>query len=366
MAAKTKTPKVKAKVKAGKAAPKGLQLTTAQQAAYNKAYKAAATAARTKLALASAAQGERKYRLQAANATVKAYQAAHHAAQTAAIAAYATRRSWVQSKLAHQNSALQSRIELNMYNHATRAGRFQYIAAGEKAYAHAAVMRTLDTKQATAYEANIFKKILKTAKKASKSTAYKPGPNSKAIAAAANAAGLKAAKKVPASAVARTAPNYGNLGSTNITMAQAMYQAHTRTVTKTERAVEKIPWLGDDDTPDCVIIAIANHLLHVKGCTATPGMMKALFDACHPEPSIEEVLWTAYLTGWPGSLGTTVRLHDYHQTNPGSRITAVVGYLTEGGDHAALSLGDGRVVSWGKVTELPAPVEEAWDLIWQS
>jgi hypothetical protein len=360
MAAKTTVSKIATKAKA---APTGLQLTTAQQAAYNKAYAATATAVRTRLALASAAQGERKYRLQAANATVKKYQAAHTAAQTAAIAAHATRQTWVQSRLAHQNAALQSRIELNMYNHASLAGRLQYIAAGEKAYAHAAVMRTLDTAQATAYEANVFKAVAKTAKKASKSTVFKAGPNTAAIAAAANAAGLKAAKKVPASAVARTAPNYGNLGTTAQHLAIAMYEAHTRTVNKTEKAVEKIPWLGDDDTPNCVIIAVANHLLHVKGVKVSPDQVAILWGACNPEPSIEEVLWTAYLIGWPGG---AVRLHDYRQTNPGSRITAVAGYKTDGGDHAALSLGDGRVVSWGKVTELTSPVEEAWDLTWQS
>ena len=35
------------------------------------------------------------------------------------------------------------------------------------------------------------------------------------------------------------------------------------------------------------------------------------------------------------------------------------------GDHAALSLKDGNVVSWGSVVKREAPVEEAWGLQWE-
>ena len=374
MAAKAPVSKTPFKATAAKAAPKGLQLTTAQQAAYNKAYTAAATKARTTLALQSSATGFRKYRLQAAYATVKTYNAAHHSAQTAAIAAYAARRSYVQSHLAHQNSALQARIELDMYNHANLAGRLQYISAGEKAYAHSAVMRTVDQKQALTYEAGVFKAVAKTAVKASKSTVYKAGPNSAAIAKTATAAGLKAAKKIPKSAVARTcamplppagAPAYcGSPAYAAAAYAAAMYTAHTRAMT-TPQGLEK-DWLGDEVTPNCVITAIANHLLFVKGVRASEHELKELFEACSPEPAIEEVLWTAWSIGWAGSHG--VHLGDYHLVEPEFMEDSllVIGFATPYGDHAGLSMDDAMVVSWGKVQDRESPVEEAWELIWET
>lgn len=349
---------------------KGLQLTTAQQAAYNKAYSAAATAARTRLALASAAQGFRKYRLQAANATVAKANIARGAAQTAAIAAYAARRSYVQSRLAHQNTALLNRIELDMYNHANLAGRLQYIQAGEKAYAHSAVMRTVDTAQAVSYEAKIFASVAKTATKAAKSTLpLKAGPNSKAIAAAANAAGLKAAKAVPKNAVApavaktRTAPLVTGWAA----YAQAMYGGQTRmAVPQTERK-----WIGDEGTANCIIAAVANHLLYTKSLLVDDQQVKQLTEDCGPKPTIESVLWQVYLTGWP--FNGRVRLHNYreveHPAAEGDGL--VIGYeITRDdgtkGDHCALSLYKGEVISWGSVNDRESLVEEAWVLEWES
>jgi hypothetical protein len=352
--------KVAAKATVQTAAPKGLQLTTAQQAAYNAAYKATATKIRNNLALQAAATGFRKYRLQAALATVKAYNAAHASAQSAAIAAYATRRTWVQSRLAHQNSALQARIEMDMYNHANLSGRLQYVAAGEKAYAHAAVMRTVDQAQAATYEAAVFKAVSKTAIKASKSVlpAYKPGPNSKAIAAAANTAGLKAAKAVKT----RTAPNYGN-------MYAAMYLAHTRHNQPPPGPV-RTDWHGDEVTPNCVITAIANHLMHMKNVKVAERFLTELFEACKPEPTIEEVLWQAWLIGWPGN-GVHLKNYRPTATDTAYSMCRVIGYevLCDDGvtrDHAALSLGEHKVVSWGKVSESCTAIEEAWDLEWES
>lgn len=127
MAAKAPAPKTKAVATKAKAAPRGLQLTTAQRAAYNKAYYATATRLRNKLALASAAQGLRKGRLQAVASLSKKYAIARGAAQRAAIASNATRMSYRQSRLAHQNSALQARIEHNMAHHAALSGRLQYV-----------------------------------------------------------------------------------------------------------------------------------------------------------------------------------------------------------------------------------------------
>lgn len=363
MAAKAPVSTAPFKATAAKAAPTGLQLTTAQQAAYNTAYAAAATKARTTLALNSAATAFRKYRLQAALATVKAYNAAHHSAQTAAIAAYATRRSYVQSRLAHQNSALQARIELDMYNHANLAGRLQYIAAGEKAYAHAAVMRTVDQSQALSYEAKVFAAVAKTAFKASASTVYKPGPNSPAIAKIATAAGLKAA----AAAKGRTCampPYAGSPMYAAAAYAAAMYTAHTRSAAAPVRF--KKDWLGDEVTPNCVITAIANHLLFMKGVRADESELRELYDACAPEPTIEEVLWTAWSIGWASSHG--VRLRDYHPVEAEfmEDPLLVIGFTTPYGDHAGLSMDCSMVVSWGALQDREVPVEEAWELIWET
>src|ERR1700729_1716689 len=202
MAAKAKAPvkaKVAPKAKVAtkvKAKPKGLVLTSAQWKAYNKAYNATARAA----ALAAAAQRFRKGRLQSAYSTIKKANVATSNARTAAIAAYAAKQSFRQSQLGHQNTALRTRIEQDMFNHATIAGRKQYIQGGVKGYAHRAVMRTMDTAQATSYEQAIFAAAGRDAK-GGKSTGKKRGRPSKggagaAINAQAAAAGLRAAKAV--------------------------------------------------------------------------------------------------------------------------------------------------------------------------
>jgi hypothetical protein len=342
---------------------KGLQLTTAQRAAYNKAYSAAATAKRTQLSIARSAQGLRKYRLQAAHAIVAKAKVARASAQTAAIAAYATRRTYVQSRLAHQNAALQARIEANMLRHATLYGRAQYVAAGEKAYAHSAILATLTTAKATTIEAKAYKTAVKASKSTTPPTNTKPGPNSAAIAAAGKAAGLKAAKATAPGtpAKARTAPNYGN-------MYAAMYAAHTRSAEKPD--VSQVQWHGDEVTPNCVITAIANHLLHIKNVKVADSFLTELFESCKPEPAIEEVLWQAWLTGWPGN-GVHLKNYRPATTNTGSSMCLVIGFevACDDGvtrDHAALSLGGHKVVSWGKVSEYDAAIEEAWDLEWES
>ncbi len=369
MAAKSKAAPKKAKAKVtakAKAGPKGLQLSSAQAKAYNKAYNAAATAARNRLALLAFAKGLRKYRLAAAYATQKRYQAARSSAQAAAVAANATRMTWKQSVLAHQNTALQARIEQEMYTHANLLGRLQFAQAGEKAYMHKAVMRTLTASQAISYEAALLKKVSRTARKAAKSTLsarkYKAGPNSKAIAKAAAAAGTRAAQavKVPKAAKgakARTAP--------------LRWNPHGVAAPPRKPEVKK-PWAGDETTPNCIATAIANHLLHLKGVPATDDELQALTEMCGDEPRIEEVLWKVWLSGWP--CNGRVRLATYTpvEWSPAHETSSclVIGYKAETDDgpkdHAALSLAGSKVVSWGSVADRTAPVEEAWDLLWQA
>lgn len=357
MAAKTPAAgKVTAKAKVttkAKATPKGLVLSTAQWKAYNKAYSAAASAARTRIAFRAASNRYRAYRLASAYASVKRANAAGALARTSAIAAYATRMSFVQSRLGHQNASLQARIETSMYNHANIAGRLQYSQAGEQAYAHKAILRTVDEAQANAHETQVFRAINKTAKKASKSTLNTKAKTklsvaqSAAISKAGNTAGLKAAARV------RTAPRSPGAG------------------TRKPGA-----WVGDETEPLCVAYAIANHLLYSRGAAGialTPADVARLSEAAGPEPTIESALWAAYLTGWPNIPQERpegrVRLADYREAADyfsQTRLPLVIGYPTMFGDHCGLSLPGGEVVSWGAITTLKADVEEAWELTWKN
>jgi hypothetical protein len=328
-------------------------LSAAQWKAYNTAYNAAATAARTRIALQAASNRFRKYRLSAAYALVKTAAASRSAAQTAAIAAHATRMSWVQSRLGHQNAALRNRIETDMYTHASIAGRLQYIQGGEKAYAHLAVMRTVDVAQATAHEEQVFSAISKTAKKAAASTVNTGKSSlskaqSAAVANAGNAAGLKAAAKV------RAAPRPGTLLARR----------------KPSR------WAGNEQEPRCIPFAVANHLLHAQRFRPDrrlyPADLDDLAGMAGPEPTIEETLWRAWVSGWPSHPDREpVRLKDYRRVGERrlrfalSVTPLVIGYKTRWGDHTALSLPGGRVVTWGAVEKLEAPVEEAWELRWE-
>lgn len=406
MAAKSKAPvkgkkaTVAKKATAARAKPKGLQLTAAQQAAYNKAYAATATSLRHKLALRTAAQAFRKGRLGAAHATLRQYSRARGSAQAAAIAANASHMSFVQSRLAHQNSALQARIEQNMANHASLSGRLQYAQAGEKVFAHVAVMRTVDMAQATNHQAALFAKVAKIARKAGKST-LKSGPNSAGIARKARAAGLAAASRVKTTPVkAKTTARRGRpKGSVKGTPGTKAVKAGAKSAAKSASASKKAPvkrakartapgpgaayaaywagqvrtakprvpagtfWLGDEVTPNCIATAVANHLLHTTGITVTDEQVAELTLMCEPESCIEEVLWKAWLTGWPWN--GRVRLGDFVPfEGTAGQGGLVIGFATPQGDHAALSLDEYQVVSWGSVTDLESPVEEAWELRW--
>jgi hypothetical protein len=353
VAAKYKAPAKKPKaavVTKAKAAPKGLGLTTAQRNAYNKAFSATATSLRRKTAIQNIATTRRKSLLSAAHSVTSSYNKARARAQTAAIAAYASHRSAVQSKLAHQNSALMLRIEANAAHHATLAVRLQYAQAGEKAYAHHAVISTVTQKQAVSYATALYSKINAASRKAAKSTVkYNQTATSKAITAAATSAGMKAAAKVKT----RTAPRFPGIPGV-----------------APKRKPGPLKWLGDEFTPNCIVTAVANHLLNAKGVTADDESIRELTKACPPDPVIEEVLWQAYMLHFPRN--SIVHLAKYWPLElPVTNVFTplLVGYetMTEDGpaDHCALSLATGKVVSWGAVRERDGEIEEAWELRWQ-
>jgi hypothetical protein len=341
------------------------------------------------------------------------YSQYHSHVRAAAIAAYATKLTWMQSRAGHQNKALKARTEMDMYTHANVLGRLQYGLAGEKAYVNRAVMRTLDDAQANAYERQLFAKVAKTARAANKSTfkkVSKPSAVSKAAAAAGAAAGTRAAnapglvrgakaakqkkakqrkaaasKKGRATAAKTVAKHAASRKSSQARGAQSkkapVAKAKARTAWmggmlpglqgKTEPAKPK-DWLGNETDPHCIVFAIANHLQKMRSVTADDKALAELVEAAGPDASIEDTLWQVYLLGWPAN--STVHLGDYSPVEPEDMqtklnlLSLVVGYdveLPEGTTgHAALSLAVGQVVTWGQLDKRPAEVDEAWELRW--
>lgn len=384
MAAKAKAP-VKAKKKPvakvankAKAKPKGLVLTSAQWAAYNKAFNASAKATATRLALAAATSRFRKYRLGSAYATMKQAQIATGKAQTAAIAAFAAKESWRQSRLAKQNLALRNRVEQNMFNHATIAGRLQFAQAGVKAYADRAIMRTVDTKQAMAYEEKVFAAIARTAKKGKKSTVKKGKRTSAVLSAAikkqAAAAGLKAARSVkPTKASAKRGRPVGSTkGSAKASKAAVKKPAAKGSASakapvkaaKSRTALMPVifrprvfgggdQWIhgNNEFAGTCIMTAVANAILHQCDLWLLDQDIAYWTGRAGPHPTIGGVLdMLRELQPWPEVTLLPPR--------PFSEFM-IIGYEVETGDHAAFTFGD-QMVSWGELVPYPDEVEEVW------
>lgn len=412
---KTAKAKVAPKATVHTAKAKGLQLSAQQRKAYRTAYAAAAHQVRQQKAFKAAVNRLQKSRLSAAGTTMQKYNQYHNVVRAAAIAAYATKLTWMQSRAGHQNKALKARTELDMYNHANVLGRLQYGLAGEKAYVNRAVMRTLDDAQANAYERQLFAKIAKTARAANKSTfkkVSKPSAVSKAAAVAGRVAGLRAAnapglvrgakaakqkkakqrkaaasKKGKATAAKTVAKHAAAKKSSQARGAQSKKAPVAKTKARTApmfgafpyaglqgktQPTGPKPWMGNETDPHCIVFAIANSLQHSRSVTADDKALAELVEAAGPDASIEDTLWQAYLLGWPAN--STVHLGDYHEVEPDelasqlSLMALVVGYDVDTDEgtkgHAALSLPIGKVVTWGQLDKRPAEVDEAWELRW--
>jgi hypothetical protein len=356
-------PKAKVKAKGvvtpkNTAAPTGLHLSAAQRKAYNAAFTASAKAGFQKLALAqrrqaiaNAAQQLRQSRLSANASIQKKAAAAHQAARTAAIAAFAAQQTYRQGKLAHQNGALQARLFADYERHIQVAARLQFIYKGEKAYAHEAVMRTLTIPAATSIEEALFARAAKISKKAV-STVGQPQSTSPAavnarlaaqsIIANAKAAALAAARATPAG---RTAPRplalpYGPLP-------------------------EWKAWFGTPDGYDCMAAAVANSCLRETGCRIDDEDYEAFAAELGRDAQVAVALASAK---WEHPFSRPVRLRDYEHETGSLLPGAVIGFQTENGPHAALYLGSGLVSSWGEVLPLRdvmlGEAEEAWNLTW--
>ena len=380
MAAKGKAPAKAAKKPVAKTAtkakakPKGLQLSTAQWKAYNKAYAATAKAA----ALSAAAQRFRKYRLQSAYATIKQYNAATSKAQTAAIAAFAARQSWDQAKLAKQNAALNSRIEVNAYNHATIAGRLQFIQGGIHGYSNAAIARTVDTNQAVSYEKRVFAAAARAAKAAKKSVSKKGkvSATSKAIAKQAAAAGLKAAEATPHGAKKKRA----KVKKAKAKSAKVRKPTPGASKGKSAKAPVKkaksrtAPYLGimrsftfdgngywhhgnNEFAGTCIMTAVANAMHHQTKWRLPDADIAYWTGRAGKRPTIEKVLlmlWTQQ--PWP-----EVKLLQPIPLVPCYEVFCerIIGFENEHGDHAAFAFG-AKMVSYGELLDVAESVEECW------
>lgn len=350
MAPKSKAPKTAVKKTAQKSSPTGLQLSSAQWKAYNSAYTASASAGFRRLAIQTAATSLRQSRLSAAYSLGKKAAVSHAAARAAAIAAFATQQSYRQSKLAHQNAALQQRIFADFERHIQLAGRLQFIYKGEAAYLHTGVMRTLDMQQALSITEVRFNQAVKTAKAAARSTTTGGASSAQSSAgvaqvqAAAKAAGLAAAKATPKGRTASRSAKFGPLCN--------------------PRAVGMF---GDPDGYDCCAAAIASHLDFRTAYRLNDSEYEALVKLLGPAPSIGDALGKVTEAGWPGEY----RLTAYAPEVPAPGTRLVAGFATENGPHAALLLSYLLVVSWGETLLLDVvmtpgtQVEESWNLRWE-
>jgi hypothetical protein len=352
--------------------------------------------------LTSATNRFRLDRLRTAKKTIAQYNHVVKNTQVAAIAAYASRMSWLQSKEAHQNSALQSRIEEDMYNHQNMLGRLQFARAGEKKWEKRAIARTVDTAQAKAHEENVIAAAARVRTAAAKSVSAGKhnkyaGKAKTAVNAQAAAAGLKAASAP--SLVAGAAKQRAATRAKARAKAQKTAKASVAK-TKAGRAASKKAtvvkgkgrtasagagfvkyetynkWIGDPDTPVCVPVAIANHLLYTAGVRMNDAYLGRFIFQCGYNPSIKRalaVLKSMTANGpssWPSTRSDEYQyaLVDYEPVPAryASGTGLVIGYKTVHGRHAALSLGNGTVVSWGQEISSDAEIEEAWMLDWVS
>lgn len=345
-------PKAKATSKNKSSTPRGLQLSAAYFRAYNAAYNAAANARRTQIAINSAATRFRQGRLQSYHKTAAKYDAARRMANRAAVAAYAVRQSYRQAQLAHQNAALKSRVYADMRQHVTILGRLQYAQGGEKAYVKKALQGTVTQGQAVSYEKKRFAQASKIARKATgKKPAKSKHPFTARQKASIKAAGTAAAAKVPKSYVKRTA---------------------AMPVLSRRRIPARGHWHGKPGKPNCVPTALLNAMQEQAGYRPRGirgwVLTRRLDRACKGGVTIEEGMEILSVLLQEGD--HPVRLHDYEQVvvpaHLGELPGHVIGYESEYGPHAVLSLSGRLVISWGRELDFDGAAEEAWYLTWRT
>lgn len=399
VSAKTKKNRAAAKKTAQKAAPVGLHATAAQWKAYQKAY----TAAYQNIRINQAARALRAGRMQTANKAIQASNSARHQAMAASVAAFAVQ----QSARGAQGTALSARTNENLRQHLAVLSRAQYAEASSRTYMQQAVQQTMTAGAAHTYEEKAFKastRIARTAYKNSKgakakATGKKRGRPLKILGGSSSAStnqsqnvdtALKTSttasrgrSSVHATSVHQSAKSNRATGKGNRTQAaqaKSAKQSHASSA-KSKKAPTKAykgrtaalpfpllkdpasPWMGDESSPDCVVMAVANSCLLMTGLRLNATEL-AWLHSIYTEPSILRLLTEMKLNRW----SDRVKLKDFWSVNPWYTLTPglVVGYETEWGPHAALLLPDFQVASWGEEVPLTALVDEAWTLKWET
>ncbi len=372
------------KVTKAKAKPKGLQASNAAAKNLTQIF----------------ATGFRKSRLLAAQSILKSYRTTQAQARASSVAANAARMSLKQSRLAHQNIALRNRISASTVRQTTLLGRLQFAQAGEKKYATRAVMRTVTQAQAVSYELSLNRKITKAASKISKYSTPTPKVTNRSSGYGTGLSGARGSTQTAASSKGRAANIKTNRKAAASSKKAPAKTAKTRTAPRTEAAMTTTPvgawagayaaamyggypgevpkvtgsrqeWVGNEFTPNCIVTAIANHMLQAKNVRVTQKQVEELTELAGDKPTIESVLWEVWRTGWPGKV---MRLTNYREIEDHGDYLEdetedrVIGFevLTDDGwqDHCALSRPRNKVISWGTETDRESLIEEAWELTW--
>jgi len=121
---------------------------------------------------------------------------------------------------------------------------------------------------------------------------------------------------------------------------------------------------NDQDIENCVAVAIANSCLYHLGYRMTDEQVRMVkYDR------LNKAMWMLHRTNrwWPVELAWYRRV----DRDPGNENVLwkpepgdVIGFETEHGSHCGVLLPDNKVISWGEVVPLEAPIDEAWNLIW--
>jgi hypothetical protein len=361
---------VKPAAKKGATTAKGMQLSSAQWIAYTKAYTATSNRLYSQATLQKAARRFRQYRQQSAYATQAKLRAVNAQTSRAAIAAYATRQSYRQSIAGHQNAALRRRVYNDYYHHMnTILGRLQFSQAGEKKWTHRAVMRTVDMQQAISHQNALRAAAAKAAAagtRAPRRRSYKTQLSKQQvnqIKAAANAAGLKAAQSTPSSPVQKRATATRATPKNNTRAARSKKAPGVQPKARGACApLLSRNWLGNENEPNCVAVAIANHLRFHTGIKLTEEQTALLSRITGTNVAIPEAFRKLKDILQFGNL----YLREFGVLRIDDPLTgAIVGYESEYGEHAALALSEELVASWGGITRRDGAVEEAWWAEWE-
>jgi hypothetical protein len=398
-----KAPASKAKAKGAKAAVKkrsGPRLTPAQW----KAYRAAAQ----KVTRQQQSEALRLRRLKSAARVTQKQAAALYQRRRAKVAQQAVRRTFAQVAGGHQVAANRARAARNVFRATQLATQAQFIHQGISIHAHQVRMQTITRRQAASAQARFAvaarrraqanlkpksaKKILKKAAASPRQAVKKPV--ARGYSAQAKSAGLRAAAALgpvnsPRRAVKRPKAKRAtrqvqtrktqasvarNKAKSAVSAAQSSKaKAHTSSTGHAAPKKAAAPslvtasivtgWVtagNDEGRPNCVAVALANHLLAWHDYRLSYEAIESLNWLGHEWGlTIPEALeHSKHGATWPWRVNEYCRID---KAVPGS----LVRLDTVTGSHAAVLMPGNRMVSWGKLVPVPDTVDEYWYASWK-